>query len=175
MSPDDEMRLVRAYGESHSEAAFRELFRSFSAAPYRVALRMLNDRRDAEDALHDAWIRACEGIAGFRRESSFSSWLVGICVNRCREMLRTRVAGPDPAPAAVVQPVVERLDLARAVAQLPSGYRTVLLLHDVEGHTHDEIGKFLGIDPGTSKSQLFHARRVVRALLSGREREHEVG
>jgi RNA polymerase sigma-70 factor (ECF subfamily) len=89
-------------------------------------------------------------------------------------MLRTRT-GPDPAPAAVVQPVVERLDLARAVAQLPTGYRTVLLLHDIEGHTHDEIGKFLGIDPGTSKSQLFHARRAVRALLSGREREHEAG
>jgi DNA-directed RNA polymerase specialized sigma24 family protein len=106
LEPRRRKRLVRSYRESRSEAAFRELFRSFSAAPYRLALRMLNDRRDAEDALHDAWIRACEGIAGFRGESSFCNWLVGICANRCREMKarnesheyrRNRISGRVPA------------------------------------------------------------------------------
>jgi RNA polymerase sigma-70 factor (ECF subfamily) len=101
LSRNDETRLVRAFRESRSEAAFRELFRTFSAGPYRVALRMLNERRDAEDALHDAWIRACEGIESFRGESSFSSWLVGICVNRCREILRTRAAPALAPPAAI--------------------------------------------------------------------------
>ena len=172
MSAADEIRLVRAYRDSRSETAFRALFRAFSGQPYRVALRMLGQKQDADDALHDVWIRALEGIATFREESSFSTWLVGICINRCREILRMRGTPLDVSatPAVVSPPQGERLDLERAIALLPAGYRAVLMLHDVEGHTHEEIGRFLDIEPGTSKSQLWHARRAVRTLLNGKER-----
>jgi len=85
-------------------------------------------------------------------------------VNRCREGRRRREVislVPDPVPA----PDGERIDLARLLAALPDGCREVLLLHDVEGFSHSEIGEILGIAPGTSKSQLFHARRTLRDRL----------
>jgi RNA polymerase sigma-70 factor (ECF subfamily) len=78
-------------------------------------------------------------------------------------------AAPDPPQAAPLDRL-EPLDLERAIAGLPDGYRTVLVLHDVEGYTHEEIGAALGIAPGTSKSQLFWARQAVRAALGSRQK-----
>jgi RNA polymerase sigma-70 factor (ECF subfamily) len=124
---------------------------------------------DAEDVVQDTWIRATEKLADFRWEAAFSTWLTGIGLNVARQLLRKRGRWTDlegvPEPWRAPPHDGERIDLERAIALLPAGYRTVLVLHDVEGYRHDEIGEMLGIAPGTSKSQLFNARRSLRQLL----------
>lgn len=154
------------------ERAFRELYRRHTPRLHQLLLRMLGGvEQDAEDVVQETWVRAVEGAAKFEWKSSFPSWLSGIGINRARELLRRRNRRPmfdlteQLEPRAPVVHVGERIDLERALELLPDGYRSVLVLHDVEGYRHEEIAQRLGIAAGTSKSQLFHARRYVRALL----------
>jgi RNA polymerase sigma-70 factor (ECF subfamily) len=127
---------------------------------------------DARDVVQETWLRAVRELAGFRWRSRLSTWLAGIALNCHRARSRRRhleaEVPADAVPeAAVAAPrVLDRIALDRALARLPSGYREVLILHDVEGFTHEEIGAMLGVVEGTSKSQLFHARRVLRVLLA---------
>ena len=126
---------------------------------------------DAEDVVQEAWIRAVRQLSKFRWESSLRTWLTAIGLNLARETLRkrarTRTEEIDDRLELSTRPVrdAERIDLERAIARLPNGYRTVLVLHDVQGFTHEEISRQLQIAVGTSKSQLFDARRAVRSLL----------
>jgi RNA polymerase sigma factor (sigma-70 family) len=164
--------LIDAILEGGDERCFRELYRRHTPRLYQLLLRMLAGvEQDAEDVVQETWVRAVDGAARFEWKSSFPSWLTGIGINRAKELLRRRNRRPmfdlteQLEPRAPVAPVGERIDLERALALLPDGYRTVLVLHDVEGYRHEEIAEQLGIAAGTSKSQLFHARRYVRALL----------
>lgn len=122
---------------------------------------------DAEDVVQETWIRAVAAIDSFRGESTVGSWLRGIAVNVWRERWRTRIReeplAHDPAGASRIEG--GRLDLERAIARLPAGYRAVLVLHDIEGLTHEEIAGRLDVTAGTSKSQLFHARRILKTRL----------
>jgi RNA polymerase sigma-70 factor (ECF subfamily) len=156
------------------EEAFRRLYRRHTPRLFMLVLRLLGgERSDAEDVVQDTWLRAVEQLQRFRWEASFGSWLVAIGINVARESLRRRgrrkevdlEPALEPAPADPPERV-EAVDLERAMAALPEGYRTVLVLHDVEGYTHEEIGARLGVTAGTSKSQLFHARRALRAALA---------
>jgi RNA polymerase sigma factor (sigma-70 family) len=153
------------------EVAFRALYRRHTPALLPFVLRILGGAEaDAEDVVQDTWVRAVRALPRFRWESSLRTWLMGIGLNRAREVLRARSrARTDGAEGAEVPvpppPTAERLDLERAIACLPDGYRTVLLLHDVEGFTHPEISQRLDIAIGTSRSQLHHARRTLRRLL----------
>jgi RNA polymerase sigma-70 factor (ECF subfamily) len=164
--------LVRAFLDGRGEAAFRELHRRHAAAVHGLIRRFLGRRLEssAEDVLQETWIRACERLADYGGRSALRTWLCGIAVNCCRELQRARArADPEPhAPAADTAPEL-RLDLARHVAELADGYREVLVLHDVEGWTHEEIAAGLGIEVGTSKSQLARARRALRRRLDGSE------
>ncbi len=171
MKADDDHTLVTAILDAGDEAAFRTLFRRHSPSLYALALRLLGgSRADADDAVQETWIRACRRFASFRFESALKTWLAAILVNRCRE-LRRHLAVNREAPA-LSEPAVDpanpslRLDLERAIANLPDGYRNVLVLHDIEGYTHEDIGRLLDIDAGTSKSQLFRARRALRVALA---------
>ena len=163
--------LVEAVVVEGDERAFRELYRRHTPRLYQLVLRLVESEHDAEDIVQETWIRAAEAAANFRWESAFATWLTGIAVNRFRELLRKRNRWPSLALDQVAEPesraehVGERIDLERALSLLPVGYRTVLVLHDLEGYRHEEIAEQLGIAPGTSKSQLFHARRYVRTLL----------
>ena len=168
--------LVAAIIADGDERCFRELYRRHTPRLYQLLLRLLGGvEQDAEDVIQEAWIRAVESAAKFEWKSSFPSWLTGIGINRAKELLRRRNRRPmfelteQMEPQAPRAPVGERIDLERALALLPDGYRTVLVLHDLEGFRHDEIAERLGIAAGTSKSQLFHARRYVRALLEPAE------
>jgi RNA polymerase sigma-70 factor (ECF subfamily) len=152
------------------EAAFRALYRRHTPHVLPLVLRMLDGREaDADDVIQDTWIAATKALAGFRGEAAFRTWLTGIAINRCRALLRSggRWSSLDDAPPASVPAIPHglRIDLERAIALLAPGYRAVLLLHDVEGYTHEEIGSMLGIASGTSKAQLHHARRALRAML----------
>ena len=158
-----------------AESAFRELFRRHTPHLLQFVSRILGaSRADAEDVVQDTWLRAYPALVTFRNESSFSTWLCSVGTRAALDHLRKgkRHAADslfdDDAPAAPPSND-ERMDIEQAIAQLAPGYRMVLLLHDVEGFTHEEIALQLGIAPGTSKAQLFKARRAMRTLLTGRE------
>ena len=157
------------------EAAFRTLYRRHTPRMYAVVRRMLGARRaGAEDVVQETWLRAVKGLASFRGESLFSTWVCGIAIRCAMEALRQRTS-PELAESVTTGHKGPQFDLAldleSAVAALPDGYRTVLVLHDIEGRTHAEIAQLLEIDEGTSKSQLSRARRAVRARLRGLEGE----
>jgi RNA polymerase sigma-70 factor (ECF subfamily) len=187
--PDlDDARLVKRFVVGGDEGAFRALYRAHTPAMLAVVWRYLDgDCVDAEDVVQEAWIRASEKLASFRWESALRTWLVGIAINCARNRARTRAASAardvDLAdvvelPASPSAMNVAAFDMERAVARLPEGYREVLLLHDVFGYTHDEIARMLGVESGTSKSQLSRARSSVRRWLAekgriGHERRSE--
>jgi RNA polymerase sigma-70 factor (ECF subfamily) len=154
------------------EDAFRLLYRRHTPAVYRFVLRLVGgDQQEAEDVMQETWMRAARGLQGFRWRSAFRSWLTGIALNRVREMARKKkrslveVDMNWEVPTPQVDPG-DRVDMERALELLPPGFRTVLVLHDVEGFTHQEIGAQLGITDGTSKSQLHGARKAMRRLLA---------
>lgn len=172
------------------EVAFRALYRRHTPRAYAMALRAADGATDvADDVMQDAWLRAVRSLDRFEWRAAFGSWLTAIVLNCARERRRSgarrqeREAVGGGFEAALAEgaratasdgPVTHaRVDLERALAELPAGYRTVLLLHDVEGYTHAEIGERLGISPGTSKSQLHQARRAMRRLLSVGAEERE--
>ena len=164
--------LARLVVEEGDEAAFRALYRRHSPTVYGFVLRLVGgDVHEAEDILQETWLRAARALGKFRWESALSSWISGIALNRVREMARKKkrslveVDGEWEMPVAAAD-AGKRIDLERALALLPPGFRTVLVLHDVEGYTHQEIGDRLGITDGTSKSQLHGARKAMRRLLN---------
>jgi RNA polymerase sigma-70 factor (ECF subfamily) len=170
--------LLRGLGD-RDEAAWRELYTRHTPALLRLAQLLSESADDAEDLVHETWLRALRGAGRFEGRSALRTWLTGILVNCAREWCRAarradtvelhdEVEGSDPAPPAGI----ERLDLERAVAALAPGYREVLLLHDLFGYSHDEIGAMLGVAPGTSKSQLSRARRAVTRALGGKQGGH---
>lgn len=161
---------MRAVAASGDEAAFRSLYRRHTPALYAFACRLMGgESADVDDVIQDAWLRAVRGLPEFGWRSSLRTWLSSIVLNCCRERWRERPEVSDPSADAVARSgdLNLRMDLDAALAALPPGYRAVLILHDVEGYTHDEIAERLGVQPGTSKSQLFHARRALRERLSG--------
>jgi len=171
MRADDDQALVTAILTLRDEAAFRTLFRRHSPSLYALARRLMGgSTADADDAVQETWIRACRRFASFRWDSALKTWLAAILVNRCRELRRHVVANRESPPSCEpkVAPADDdlRVDLERAIADLPDGYRNVLVLHDVEGYTHEDIARLLDIDAGTSKSQLWRARRALRVALS---------
>jgi RNA polymerase sigma-70 factor, ECF subfamily len=178
----EDRELAAAVARSGDEAAFRALYRRHTPALYRLALRLGGgDGPWAEELVQRAWIEAVEELKSFGWRSSLSTWLGGIAINCARELWReARTRGEtslEEIPAASPRGADERMDLERAIEGLPDGYRRVFVLHDVEGYTHEEIGDLLGIETGTSKSQLARARQRLRAALTptgwGSERRSE--
>lgn len=179
MSDDDEA-LLRRFAKRRDEASFRRLYRRHTPAVFAMALRLCGSEARAEELTQDAWCRAVERIDAFGRRSAFRSWLIGILINCFREALREdRKSRPateaemeklseslvTPLPVARQAPA-ERIDVERALSKLPPGYREIVLLHDLNGYTHREIAAMLGIQEGTSKSQLTRGRDHLRRLLA---------
>jgi RNA polymerase sigma-70 factor (ECF subfamily) len=163
--------LVKGFLLSGSETLFRQLYRKHTLSVYRLALQLTNkDVAGTEDIIQEAWVRAVTKLAEFKWNSSFKTWLSGIVINCCREYLRKNKSGTIPysdiEEEPFYKPANDKIDLRNALAMLPLGYREVLLLHDMEGYKHEEIGQLLGISEGTSKSQLFHARKAIQKLLN---------
>jgi RNA polymerase sigma-70 factor (ECF subfamily) len=141
---------------------------------------MLGPAPEAEDVLQEIFITAHRKLSGFRGDSSLGTWLYRIAVNQCLDHLRSRgarmasvtesldrVEAREPAAASPIVPTaISRIDLERAIAQLPPGCRAAFVLHDVEGRDHQEVARALGISEGTSKSQVHKARMRLRALLT---------
>jgi RNA polymerase sigma-70 factor, ECF subfamily len=160
-------------------AAFESLYRRHNRRVYSLCLRMMGNPAEAEDVTQDVFVQLFRKIGSFRGESAFTTWLHRMTVNQV--LMRFRKKGiklegttDDGDFSNVVQfgtdrpsrmPVVDRIALDRAITQLPPGYRTVFVLHDVEGYEHEEIARRLNCTVGTSKSQLHKARMKLRMLL----------
>jgi len=183
-SSDPDTPLVARFLRDRSGPAFDALYARHARRVYGLVIRLLGPLRDhADDAFQETWIRAIQRLPEFGGRSRFATWLCGIAVNCCREERRRRSAAA-PAADATWDPLAdeardggrpwidpaEAMDLARAIARLAPGYREVLVLHDVHGFTHEEIAAHLGVEAGTSKSQLSRARRAVREALGARAR-----
>jgi RNA polymerase sigma-70 factor (ECF subfamily) len=159
--------------------AFEELYKRHHRRVYSLCLRMTQNVAEAEDLAQEAFIQLHRKIGSFRGESAFTTWLHRLTVNqvlmhfRKSSVKRERTTEEGDTPVQIVRgtenparmPVVDRISLDRALKQLPPGYRSVFVLHDIEGHEHGEIAKILGVSVGTSKSQLHKARRKLRRLL----------
>jgi RNA polymerase sigma-70 factor (ECF subfamily) len=160
--------------------AFEEVYRAHSRRLYGVAVRMLGNPADAEDMLQEIFLAAHRKMESFRGDSALGTWLYRLAVNLCLDYLRSRTgraihltealddepALPDGASGRLAASTVTKLDLERALAQLPEGCRTAFVLHDVQGLEHREVGEIMGIAEGTSKSQVHKARLRLRALLA---------
>jgi RNA polymerase sigma-70 factor (ECF subfamily) len=162
--------------------AFEELYRTHSARLHGLIFRMLGNAADAEDLLQEVFLSAHRKLEGFRGESALGTWLYRLATNQCLDHLRSRAsrAGQltdafddepviaDAGSRTIAEQTVAKMDLERALVQLPPGCRAAFLLHDVQGLEHREVAEALGIAEGTSKSQVHKARLKLRALLSAK-------
>jgi RNA polymerase sigma-70 factor (ECF subfamily) len=157
------------------EGALRTLWTRHAPHIDAIVRRLVGDPDTAEDVAQEVWIQIFRALPGYRGDSQFGTWAHRIAVNRTLNALRRtkRIASresPIEDDSATVEHDSERALLAatidEAANQLSPGARTVFLLHDVEGYTHEEIAQELGITSGGSKSQLFKARAKLRRLLA---------
>ena len=157
--------------------AFEDLYRQHSTRLFNLAWRMCGTRADAEDLLQEIFLLAYRKLPEFRGDSTVGTWLYRLAMNRCLDHLKSRQTRASnatttlneeamPGPRRVPDGGIKRLDLERAIAQLPEGARAAFVLHDVEGFQHNEVATILGISEGTSKSQVHKARLKLRALLA---------
>ena len=161
--------------------AFEDLYRAHAGRLYGLACRMLGNPADAEDLLQDIFLAAHRKLDSYRGEAALGTWLYRLGMNVILDHIRSRAgrAGriTDGLDDATVLPyagahrlgdrAIGRIDLERALAQLPEGCRAAFVLHDVEGLEHREVAEVLGIAEGTSKSQVHKARLRLRVLLGG--------
>jgi RNA polymerase sigma-70 factor (ECF subfamily) len=164
--------------------AFQALYDRHKRRVYSLCLRMTANTAEAEDLAQEAFLQLFRKIATFRGESAFSTWLHRLSVNVVLMHLRkkglpvvsleetTQGGGEDDTPKKdfgtedlALAGSIDRLQLQRAVDDLPPGYRTIFVLHDVEGYEHNEIAQIVGCSIGNSKSQLHKARMKLRDLL----------
>ncbi len=171
---DTEVAIVRR-AIAGDERAMRMLWNQHASHVDAVVRRLASDPDLAQDIAQEVWIQIFRALSTWRGDAKFSTWLHRIAVNRTLNALRSvkraaEVEVPIEEHSASVEQDGERSILAatieEATRKLSPGARTVFLLHDVEGYTHEEIARELGITPGGSKSQLFKARARLRRLLA---------
>ena len=160
--------------------AFEELYRRHASRIYGLVCRMTGSTSDGEDLLQEVFLLVHRKLGSFKGESSLGTWIYRLATNCCLDFLRSRQHRQQqrttetlddvlPTRAGGTAPFrVDRLDLERAILQLPAGYRAAFVLHDVEGFDHAEVAAQLGIAEGTSKSQVHKARLKIRQLLAAR-------
>lgn len=165
-----------------SMSGFEELYRKHYRRVYSICLRMTGNVAEAEDLTQEVFIQLSRKLGSFRGEAAFTTWLHRLTVNQVLMHFRKRSVKselttddgemPDSVDPETINPesmpIIDRIGIENAIAQLPPGYRTVFVLHDIEGYEHEEIARMLGCSSGTSKSQLHKARLKLRRLLQQR-------
>jgi RNA polymerase sigma-70 factor, ECF subfamily len=177
-----DVELVKRAQRGESEA-FADLFHAHKARIYSICLRMTNNTAQAEDLTQDAFLQVFRKLSTFKGNSALSTWLYRIAVNtvlmhfRKKALKQVSLDEPSSHDATMVRReygsrdcrlsgAVDRITLARAIKDLPTGYRTIFLLHEVEGYEHQEIAKILDCSVGNSKSQLHKAKLRIREFLA---------
>lgn len=182
MRLDPDVQLAAA-GEME---AFERIYHRYHNRVYGLCLSMTRSVPHAEDLAQEVFIQVFRKINTFRGESSFTTWLHRLTVNQVLmhfrkpgvktelstedEKIPTRIASGTENPRKMA--LIDRISLDEAIRHLAPGYRTVFILHDVEGYQHEQIGRMLGCAIGTSKSQLHKARMKLRSLLRKRRPSH---
>jgi len=184
-----QLELV-ARAQAGDGEAFAALFEQHKRRVYSLCILMTGDQADAEDLTQDAFIQVFRKLATFRGDSAFSTWLYRVAVNTVLMNLRKRklrqVSLDEPVSHegssiardfgrndSALSGTVDRIALARAIKELPAGYRKIFLLHEVEGYEHHEIARRLRCSVGNSKSQLHKAKLRIRDLLYGIQKSRE--
>ncbi len=170
--PADEKPLVLA-AQRGEQAAFSELVRRHQRRAYAVARSIVINHEDAEDAVQEAFLHAYRAIDRFLPDQAFGAWLHRIVANAALDVTRRRkVRDADELPETVASPFRDpaeggelRARLTDALNTLPARQRAVIVLHDVEGYKHAEIGQMLDIPEGTARSDLHYARSQLRQVL----------
>jgi RNA polymerase sigma-70 factor (ECF subfamily) len=169
--------------------AFEEIYNRHHRRVYSLCLRMLQNTAEAEDLTQEVFIQLYRKIGSFRGDSAFTTWLHRLTVNQVLMHFRKRTVKFEKTteegetPVQIVpgtensgkMPIVDKIALENAIAQLPTGYKNVFVLHDVEGYEHEEVAKILGCSVGTSKSQLHKARLKMRKLLQKKSNPRLIG
>jgi RNA polymerase sigma-70 factor (ECF subfamily) len=169
--------------------AFEEIYNRHHRRVYSLCLRMLQNTAEAEDLTQEVFIQLYRKIGSFRGDSAFTTWLHRLTVNQVLMHFRKRTVKFEKTteegetPVQIVpgtensgkMPIVDKIALENAIAQLPTGYKNVFVLHDVEGYEHEEVARILGCSVGTSKSQLHKARLKMRKLLQKKSNPRLVG
>jgi RNA polymerase sigma-70 factor (ECF subfamily) len=162
--------------------AFAALFHEHRARVYSLCLRMTNNTAEAEDLTQDAFLQVFRKLATFRGDSALSTWLYRVAVNtvlmhfRKKGLRQVSLEEPSNQDSRTVKKEygnqddqlsgsIDRIALARAIKELPAGYRTIFLLHEIKGYEHQEIARRLRCSVGNSKSQLHKAKLRLRELL----------
>lgn len=166
-----------ALAVSGDAEAFERLYRRHVARVRSLAQWLLGaPSLEVDDAVQEVFVRVWQKLGTFAGQSAFGTWLHRVAVNLLLRRRQTvgreasRRSGSDDSLGLVSAPSGNpelRLAIEAAVGTLPAGAREVFVLHDMEGYKHDEIGRLLGIDPGTSRSQLHRARMMLRRVLAG--------
>ncbi len=176
-TPDFDLAQAAARGDMR---AFEMLYERHHRRVYSLCLRMLANATEAEDLTQEVFIQLFRKVGSFRGESAFTTWLHRLTVNHVLMHFRkkgvkyekTTEEGEIGEIQDIIQSIserprfVDRIALDKAISELPPGYRTVFVLHDVEGFEHEEVADMLGVSVGTSKSQLHKARMRLRDLLN---------
>ena len=168
----EDRQLVEDFLKFRSQQAFSRLYRAKTPHLYQMALRLTGQSPyEAEELIQQMWIVAIRKLESFEWRSTLKTWLTGILINLNREALNKLVSkkkaeeGLEVTQQHTSHHAQSIYDLELALSTLAKGYRQVIILHDIEGYTHKEISAWLGISEGTSKSQLFQARRAMREAL----------
>ncbi len=165
-------------------AAFESIYRKHSRHVYALCLRMIGNQAEAEDLTQEAFLRVFRKIQTFRGDSAFSTWLHRLAVNVVLMHLRkkklpavsldeTTKSNEEDAPAgselggpdASLAGLIDRVNIKRAVEQLPTADKMVFVLHDIQGYKHQEIAEIMDSTVGTSKGRLHRAHRRLRDML----------
>jgi RNA polymerase sigma-70 factor (ECF subfamily) len=156
--------------------AFERLYRIHANRVFTLCARMAGSRSRGEELTQDVFVRTWEKLPQFRGESAFSTWLHRLAVNVVLNARKVEVKHDSRTEQSDVEDerrdemsrapmLIERMDLADAIAKLPEGARKIFVLHDVEGFKHEEIAEMMGITSGGSKAQLHRARLLLREAL----------
>ncbi len=182
--PTSDLDLIQRVQRGDSDA-FAALFYAHKPRIYSVCLRMTNNAAEAEDLTQDAFLQVFRKLAAFRGDSALSTWLYRVAVNTVlmhfRKKTLRQISLDEPHRQKDGREArreygirderltgsVDRIALARAIRELPAGYRTIFLLHEIQGYQHQEIAQLLDCSVGNSKSQLHKAKQRIQELLSG--------
>jgi RNA polymerase sigma-70 factor, ECF subfamily len=174
-----DIELIRR-AASRDIAAFEEIYNRHQRRIFSLCLRMTQNAAESEDLTQEVFIQLFRKLDSFRGDSAFSTWLHRMAVNQVLMHFRKRIVryektvDENEMPEQIVfgtehhnkMKIVDRIALDKAISQLPKGYKTIFILHDVEGFEHEEIARMMNLATGTSKSQLHKARLKLRSLLA---------
>ncbi|WP_328803961.1 RNA polymerase sigma factor [Paenibacillus glycinis] len=171
---DEELKHVIHRAKRGDREAFADLVRRFKGHVYRYAAGMLGDRMDAEDVSQEVFIKAYYSLPSLDNEFAFSSWIIRIAANLCKDRLKKRTHAPEHgmndeqkeriADEHAADPL-EKVSIEEGLSRLSVGHREVLLLHEIQGYNYEEIAKMTDVPLGTVKSRLFAARMNLRKEL----------